>query len=99
MSATRAVYKQSLGTMDMVCFQASKDAKMLAVQNQRGNPTIWYETDVDPKTFTYYHVGCVGTGETFPRPTPFGDEFVYYGTVQVSNDKSVWHYYGDMPRV
>lgn len=71
--------------VDVIPVAMPKDARVIAVQNQRGAVTLWAEVEAEaPPVNRVFRI--IGTGHSFDRTG-----LRYVGTVQVN--AFVWHVY------
>lgn len=80
------IWKFTLSITDTQKLRMPKGAKVLTVQNQRGNPVLWAMVD-DTAPFETRTFATYGTGITIP-----GDEIgQYVGTYQSREGEWVFH--------
>lgn len=83
----KTVYKYYLPIQDVVMITMPKDAKVLTVQVQNGQPCIWAAVNPAPTELETRAFRIAGTGH------PIVDEIVddYVGTIQLHDGRLVFH--------
>lgn len=78
------IYKYPIDIRDEQLVKMPKDAKILTVQMQGDNPTLWALVDEKAEK-EYRKIRIIGTG----HPIPDADSLTYIGTIQ--ERMFLWH--------
>ena len=86
----KTIYKYNLQVTDVQQVQLPKEAKILCVQTQRGEPQLWAEVEsgATPEART---IEIFGTGH--PISQEMGQSRRYISTFQMENGSLVFHAY------
>lgn len=85
----RSIWKFPLRVADFVEFAMPKNAKVLTVQVQLGDPCVWAEVDVGAETE-------IRRFRTFGTGHPLDSGLLYIGTYQMRDGALVFHLYEDV---
>lgn len=83
----KVIWKYPLQITDVQTIRAAP-GKVLAVQIQGEDLTLWIEVDLEHKELELRTFVIVGTGQTFQS-----DGLVHLGTAQMLGGQLVWHVY------
>lgn len=86
----KTIYKYNLEVTDVQQVQLPKEAKILCVQTQHGEPHLWAEVDTD-KTPEARTIEIFGTGH--PISQEMGQNRRYISTFQLQGGLLVFHAY------
>ena len=85
------IYKYTLRVVDEQYVEMPFEAKMLSVDNQYGDVTLWAKVGIKPQGTTpmrQVKIGIYGTGHDLPTNL---HESRFIGTVLTESDQLVWH--------
>lgn len=81
------IFKYPVQVTDTFALQIPAGARFLGLQNQHGNPQMWWHVDQSITTVTHtFHV--VGTGIPMPEES---QKWKYLGTFQMLGGTLVFH--------
>ncbi|MCI2145820.1 MAG: hypothetical protein LKK08_06190 [Bacteroidales bacterium] len=83
----KTIYKYKIEVEDMQTIILPKNAQILTVQMQNGNPYIWALIDNDEEETEAVTIGVYGTG----NPIDNNYTLSYIGTFQMYDSKLVFH--------
>ena len=89
----KRIYKYSVGNVAIQSLTVPKGAELLTVKLQAGFPFLWVLVDDEQKVFVKCEIVVYKTGE---KVKEYWTSEQYLGTLIVSNDTLVYHFFGEV---